>query len=96
MPSDLSYWIISAPLNDGDPGLMLRDVRNALGDSVEVGQWDLPELKVCGFDLLRASSKAILEAARVIGLLLDISRSVLMSRPERCLLCSRSRTRSRS
>ena len=47
MPSDLSYWIISAPLNDGDPGLMLKDVRNALGDSVEVGQWELPELKVC-------------------------------------------------
>lgn len=46
MPSDLSYWIISAPLNDGDPGLMLKDVRSALGDSVEVGQWELPELKV--------------------------------------------------
>jgi hypothetical protein len=50
MPSDLSYWIISAPLNDGDPGLMLKDVRNALGDSVEVGQWELPELKVCAGD----------------------------------------------
>lgn len=47
MPSDLSYWIISAPLKDGDPGLMLKDVRGALGDSVEVGQWELPELKVC-------------------------------------------------
>lgn len=46
MPSDLSYWIISAPLSDGDPGLMLKDVRGALGDSVEVGQWELPELKV--------------------------------------------------
>jgi V-type H+-transporting ATPase subunit C len=46
MPSDLSYWIISAPLKDGDPGLMLMDVRTALGDSVEVGQWELPELKV--------------------------------------------------
>jgi V-type H+-transporting ATPase subunit C len=47
MPSDLSYWIISAPLKDGDPGLMLMDVRGAVGDSVEVGQWELPELKVC-------------------------------------------------
>lgn len=46
MPSDLSYWIISAPLKDGDPGIMLMDVRNALGDSVEVGQWEIPELKV--------------------------------------------------
>jgi hypothetical protein len=53
MPSDLSYWIISAPLNDGDPGLMLKDVRNALGDSVEVGQWELPELKVCAMLALR-------------------------------------------
>lgn len=47
MPSDLSYWIISAPLKDGDPGIMLMDVRSALGDSVEVGQWEVPELKVC-------------------------------------------------
>ena len=51
MPSDLSYWIISAPLKDGDPGLMLSDVRNALGDSVEVGQWELPELKVCNLSV---------------------------------------------
>jgi V-type H+-transporting ATPase subunit C len=46
MPSDLSYWIISAPLKDGDPGIMLMDVRNAVGDNVEVGQWEVPELKV--------------------------------------------------
>ena len=51
MPSDLSYWIISSPLKDGDPGIMLSDVRNALGDSVEVGQWEVPELKVCPVDL---------------------------------------------
>jgi hypothetical protein len=46
MPSDLSYWILSAPLKDGDPGIMLMDVRNAVGDNVEVGQWEVPELKV--------------------------------------------------
>lgn len=46
MPSDLSYWIISAPLKDGDAGIMLSDVRGAVGDNVEVGQWEVPELKV--------------------------------------------------
>jgi hypothetical protein len=25
---------------------MLMDVRNAVGDNVEVGQWEVPELKV--------------------------------------------------
>lgn len=56
MPSDLSYWIISAPLKDGDPGIMLMDARNALGDSVEVGQWEIPELKVCFFVITMMSN----------------------------------------
>jgi hypothetical protein len=34
---------------------MLKDVRNALGDSVEVGQWELPELKVRLIPALRVS-----------------------------------------
>lgn len=45
MPSDLSYWIISAPLKDGDPSLMLEDVRQRL-PGVVVGGWEIPELKV--------------------------------------------------
>ncbi|RSH94719.1 Vacuolar ATP synthase subunit C [Saitozyma podzolica] len=44
MPSDLSYWIISAPLKDGDPSLMLEDVRQRL-PGVVVGGWEIPELK---------------------------------------------------
>lgn len=46
MPSDLSYWLISAPLKDGDPNLMLDEVRQALGTSVQVSGWEIPELKV--------------------------------------------------
>jgi hypothetical protein len=45
MPSDLSYWLVSAPLQDGDPNRMLGDVKQALGD-VNVGGWEIPELKV--------------------------------------------------
>lgn len=46
MPSDLSYWLISAPLKDGDPNLMLDEVRRTLGASVQVSGWEIPELKV--------------------------------------------------
>lgn len=48
MPSDLSYWLISAPLKDGDPDIMLEDVRSALGGDagMGVGAWEVPELKV--------------------------------------------------
>ena len=46
MPSDLSYWIISAPLKDGDPNTMLEDVRQSLGPGVLVSGWEIPELKV--------------------------------------------------
>ncbi|WVR03777.1 hypothetical protein IAU60_000772 [Kwoniella sp. DSM 27419] len=45
MPSDLSYWLISAPLKDGDPDIMLTDVQAALGRDVEVVSWEIPELK---------------------------------------------------
>jgi V-type H+-transporting ATPase subunit C len=45
MPSDLSYWLISAPLKDGDPNQMLEDVRNALGGGSIVFGWEIPELK---------------------------------------------------
>lgn len=46
MPSDLSYWLISAPLKDGDPDIMLDEVSGVLAGSVEVGRWEVPELKV--------------------------------------------------
>ena len=46
MPSDLSYWVISAPLKDGDPDIMLDEVRSALGGSTMVGGFEIPELKV--------------------------------------------------
>jgi hypothetical protein len=45
MPSDLSYWLISAPLKDGDPSVMLEEVQRAL-PGVPVGGWEIPELKV--------------------------------------------------
>ena len=46
MPSDLSYWLISAPLKDGDPNAMLDDVRQAIGGGVALSGWEIPELKV--------------------------------------------------
>jgi V-type H+-transporting ATPase subunit C len=45
MPSDLSYWLISAPLKDGDPNVMLEEVQKEL-PGVVVGGWQIPELKV--------------------------------------------------
>ena len=46
MPSDLSYWLISAPLKDGDPNVMLNEVKSALGSDSVVGGFEIPELKV--------------------------------------------------
>jgi hypothetical protein len=45
MPSDLAYWLISAPLKNGDPNVLLEDVRRALPGSSVAG-WEVPELKV--------------------------------------------------
>jgi hypothetical protein len=46
MPSDLSFWLISVPLHDGDPSAVLNDVRKATGNTVSVGGWEMPDLKV--------------------------------------------------
>lgn len=46
MPSDLSYWLISVPLHDGDPSTVLADVRSATGGNVTCGGWEIPDLKV--------------------------------------------------
>ena len=46
MPSDLAYWLISAPLKDGDPKVMLDEVERSLGAGSVVGGWEIPELKV--------------------------------------------------
>jgi len=46
MPSDLSYWLISAPLKDGDPNVMLNEVRQSLGNEAVLGAFEIPELKV--------------------------------------------------
>ena len=46
MPSDLSYWLVSAPLKDGDPDVILEDIRKELGGGIEVGGFEIPELKV--------------------------------------------------
>ena len=58
MPSDLSYWLISAPLKDGDPNAMLDDVRQAIGGGVALSGWEIPELKV-GADLHRPKTEFI-------------------------------------
>jgi V-type H+-transporting ATPase subunit C len=52
MPSDLAYWLISAPLKEGDPNVLLEDVRRAL-PGTSVAGWEVPELKVCSVDSSR-------------------------------------------
>lgn len=48
MPSDLCYWLISAPLKDGDPDVMLNEVRQEI-PGVFAAKWEIPELKVRRF-----------------------------------------------
>lgn len=45
MPSDLSYWLISVPLHDGNPDDAVNEVRQCTS-GVEVGAWEMPDLKV--------------------------------------------------
>ncbi|WOO83896.1 V-type proton ATPase subunit C [Vanrija pseudolonga] len=45
MPSDLSYWLVSVPLHDGDPTAVLQEARKAVNNTVPVGGWEIPELK---------------------------------------------------
>ncbi|KAL1406367.1 Vacuolar ATP synthase subunit C [Vanrija albida] len=45
MPSDLSYWLVSVPLHDGDPSAVLQEARKAVNNTVPVGGWEIPELK---------------------------------------------------
>lgn len=46
MPSDLCYWLISAPLKDGSPDVMLNEVRQEIPSGVFAAKWEIPELKV--------------------------------------------------
>lgn len=46
MPSDLCYWLISAPLKDGSPDIMLNEVRQEIPSGVFAAKWEIPELKV--------------------------------------------------
>lgn len=60
MPSDLAYWLIAAPLKEGDPNVLLRDVKQALPNTA-VGGWEVPELKVSGSSISVAPSSPILQ-----------------------------------
>lgn len=41
----MCYWLISAPLKDGDPDVMLNEVRQEI-PGVFAAKWEIPELKV--------------------------------------------------
>ena len=66
MPSDLSYWLISAPLKDGDPNVMLNEVRQSLGNEAVLGAFEIPELKV-SLSLLHISPWAMAMSICTLG-----------------------------
>ncbi|KAJ9122050.1 hypothetical protein QFC24_004277 [Naganishia onofrii] len=45
MPSDSSYWLISAPHRKGDDQDLFRSVKALVGDNVAVGGLEIPDLK---------------------------------------------------
>jgi hypothetical protein len=46
MPSDLAYWLIAVPDRNNDPDQLVQTVSDLLGPGVQVGGWQVPELKV--------------------------------------------------
>ncbi|KAK4689915.1 V-type H+-transporting ATPase subunit C, partial [Tremellales sp. Uapishka_1] len=87
MPSDLSYWLIAAPLQDGDPDRMLQDARGALAGTVTVGGWEIPELKTGTLSSLLTLSDTLpkLDASftSTVSKLLDTLRSLTSDDPEK-------------
>ncbi|WWD16470.1 hypothetical protein CI109_100896 [Kwoniella shandongensis] len=81
MPSDLSYWLISAPLKDGDPNIMLQDVQETLGPNVELASWEIPELKAGTLSSLLTLSDALPKLdstfTSTVSKLLDTLRSLV-------------------
>ncbi|EKD03439.1 hypothetical protein A1Q2_02246 [Trichosporon asahii var. asahii CBS 8904] len=81
MPSDLSYWLISVPLHDGDPSSVLQDVRHATGGQVTCGGWEIPDLKAGTLSSLISLSDALpkTDAAftQTVSKLLDTLRSLV-------------------
>ncbi|OCF31675.1 V-type H+-transporting ATPase subunit C [Kwoniella heveanensis BCC8398] len=81
MPSDLSYWLISAPLKDGDPNVMLNEVHSALGKDVELASWEIPELKAGTLSSLLTLSDALpkldSQFTTTVSKLLDTIRSLV-------------------
>jgi hypothetical protein len=59
MPSDSSYWLISAPHRKGDDQDLFRSVKALVGDNVAVGGLEIPDLKVGGPFLIHVSKYTV-------------------------------------
>lgn len=46
MPSDAAYWLVSAPLKNGNGSDLFRSIKTVVTDNTLVGGLELPNLKV--------------------------------------------------
>lgn len=46
MPSDQSYWLVSAPWKNGDEDDLFRSIKTVVSDNTATGVLELPSLKV--------------------------------------------------
>jgi hypothetical protein len=46
MPSDAAYWLVSAPLKNGDDNDLFRSIKTVVTDNTLIGGLELPSLKV--------------------------------------------------
>lgn len=46
MPSDAAYWLVSAPLKNGDDNDLFRSIKTVVTDNTLIGGLELPGLKV--------------------------------------------------
>ncbi|WVQ74670.1 hypothetical protein IAR50_004274 [Cryptococcus sp. DSM 104548] len=86
MPSDLSYWLISAPLKDGDPAIMAQEVRDEI-PGVTVAKWEIPELKAGTLSNLLVLSdmlpKLDSQFTNTVSKLLDQLRNLISDEPSK-------------
>ncbi|KAN0060599.1 Vacuolar ATP synthase subunit C [Thecaphora frezii] len=86
MPSDLSYWLISVPLEDGDPHRMFSEIGNKLlsdggSASNDFGQLTFPPLKTGTLESLISLSDELPKAdtayTQVVAKIVDTLRALL-------------------
>ncbi|KAG7529029.1 hypothetical protein FFLO_05822 [Filobasidium floriforme] len=80
MPSDAAYWLVSAPLKNGDDNDLFRSIKTVVTDNTLIGGLELPSLKAGTLSSLLTLSDALPKHdayfTSVVAKLLDTIKSL--------------------